>query len=102
MSECRRYEGRFALNVKIKSAIIFLRTDSDVRSLNTTIAEGPVEHHKPRLASRETSDGLTGTYIQWGNLGPDRIGAKMVATAACECRPEGSPWTGQSRALVKP
>ena len=36
--------------------------DSDVRSLKTTIVEGPVELHKSRLASRETGDGLTGTY----------------------------------------
>ena len=36
--------------------------DSDVRSLNTTIVEGPIEHHKSRLVSRETGDGLTGTY----------------------------------------
>ena len=36
--------------------------DSDVRSLNTTIVEGPIERHKSRLASRETGGGLTGTY----------------------------------------
>ena len=52
----------FALYMKIKSAIIFLRADSDVHSLNTTIVEGPIERHKSRLASRETGDGLTGTY----------------------------------------
>ena len=38
------------------------RVQSDVRSLNTTIVEGPIESHKSRLASRETGDGLTGTY----------------------------------------
>ena len=36
--------------------------DRDVRRLNTTIVEGPIERHKSRLASRETGDGLTGTY----------------------------------------
>ena len=41
--------------------LLYFRTDSDVRSLNTTIAEGPIEKHKSRLASRETCDGLTGT-----------------------------------------
>ena len=35
--------------------------DSDVRSLNMTIVEGPIERHKSRLASREIGDGLTGT-----------------------------------------
>ena len=35
---------------------------SDARNLNTTIVEGPIERHKSRLASRETGDGLTGTY----------------------------------------
>ena len=35
---------------------------SEGRSLNTTIVEGPIERHKSRLASRETGDGLTGTY----------------------------------------
>ena len=40
---------------------MFLRTDSDVRSLNTTIVEGPIARHKSRLASRDTGDGLTGT-----------------------------------------
>ena len=35
---------------------------SDVRSLNTTIVAGPIERHKYRLASRETGDGLKGTY----------------------------------------
>ena len=48
--------------MKIKSAITFLRTDSDVHSLNTTIVEGPIERHKSRLALRETGDGLAGTY----------------------------------------
>ena len=38
--------------------------DSDVRSLNTTIVEGPIERHKSRLliVARETGDGLTNTY----------------------------------------
>ena len=45
--------------MKIKSAtIIFLLADSDVRSLNTTIVEGPIDRHKSRLASRETGDSL--------------------------------------------
>ena len=34
----------------------------DVRSLNTTIVEGPIERYKSRLASRETGDELTATY----------------------------------------
>ena len=37
---CRKYKVHFALNMKIKSAIIYLLTDSDVRSLNTTVIEG--------------------------------------------------------------
>ena len=36
---------------------------SNVRSLTTAIVEGPIERHKSGLASRETGDGLTGTYI---------------------------------------
>ena len=35
---------------------------SEGRSLNTTIVDGPIERHKPRVASRETGDGLTGTH----------------------------------------
>ena len=88
--------------MKIKSAIVFLRTDSDVRSLNTTIVEGPIERHKSRLASRETGDGLTGTAHVVGKLEPDRIGAEMVARAPYAFRSEGSLSTGQSRGLVKP
>ena len=80
----------------------YFRTESDVRSLNTNILEGPIERHKSWLASRETSDGLTGTYSVWGKLTPDRIGAEMVERAACACRPEGSPWTGQIREVMKP
>ena len=38
------------------------RVQSGVRSLNTTIVEGPIECHKSRLPSRETGDGLTATY----------------------------------------
>ena len=30
--------------------------------MDTTIVEGPIERDKSRLASRETGDGLTGTY----------------------------------------
>ena len=47
--------------------------DSDVHNLNTTIVEGPIERHKSHLASRETGDELTGTYIvkeAW--IGPKR------------------------------
>ena len=29
-----------------------------------TIVEGPIERHKSRPASRETDDGLTGTYSE--------------------------------------
>ena len=32
---------------------------SDVRCLNTTMNEDPIERHKSRLSSRETDDGLT-------------------------------------------
>ena len=65
---CRKYKVHFALNMKIKSAIIYLLTDSDVRSLNTTIVEGLIERQKSRQASRETGGGLTGTY-SGGSLG---------------------------------
>ena len=34
---------------------------SDVRSLNTAIVEGPIERQKSRLAWRETGNGLTST-----------------------------------------
>ena len=56
------------MNVKIKSSTskcyICRRgcAHSDVRSLNTTIVEGPIERLKSRLASRETGDGLTATW----------------------------------------
>ena len=56
----------------IKSAIIFLRTDSDVRSLDTT---GPIERHKSRLAPRETGDALTGNYST-GSLDRTKSAAK--------------------------
>ena len=69
---CRRRKGRFALNMKIKSAIIFLRADSDGHSLNPTIVEGPIGRHKSRLPSRETDDGLTGTYSRGTWTGPNR------------------------------
>ena len=62
---CHRYKCRFSLSVKIKSSNCTADSGyahSDVRSLNTIIVEGPIERHKSRLASRETSDGLTGTY----------------------------------------
>ena len=61
----RKYKVSFVLNMDIKPHIIFFNSagaDTDVRSLNTPIVEGPIERHKPRLASRETGDGLTGTY----------------------------------------
>ena len=48
--------------MNMKSFITFADTVdalSDVRSLNTTIVEGPIERHKSRLASGETGDGLT-------------------------------------------
>ena len=41
-------------------------------------------------------------HIHWRKLGPDRIGAEMVARAPYVRRPEGSLSTGESRALVKP
>ena len=55
------------MNINIESFIIILRTrgrvqQSEVRRLNTTIVERPIERHKSGLASRETGDGLTGTY----------------------------------------
>ena len=28
-------------------------------------------------------------HTEWGNLGPDRIGAQMVTKAPCVCRPHG-------------
>ena len=54
------------MNMTIKSSIIFADTvdaltATFVRSLNRTIVEGPIERRKPRLASREKGDGLTGT-----------------------------------------
>ena len=53
--------------MNIESSIVFADTvgvcvQSDVRSLITTIVEGPIDRHKSRLASCETGDGLTGTY----------------------------------------
>ena len=63
MSEIQR---SFSLNIKILSSTIFCRhsgcVHSDVHSLNTTIVEGPIERHKSRRVSRETCDGLNGTY----------------------------------------
>ena len=60
----RKYKDRFAVNMNIKSFIIFADSGcahSDVRSLNMTIVEGPTECHKSRLDLRETGDGLTGS-----------------------------------------
>ena len=64
--KCRKYNVRFPMNINIESPL-YLRTQwtrvqRDVRRLNTTIVEGPIERRKSRSASRKTSDGLTGTY----------------------------------------
>ena len=73
---------------------------SDVRTLNMPIVEGPIEHHKSRLVSRETGDGLTVTY-SGGNLDRTETVPKMAARAPCACRPEGSLSTRQIHALVE-
>ena len=69
----------------IESYIIFCGhsgcVQSDVRSLNMTIVEGPIERHKSRLASSETGYGLTGTY-SGGSL--DRT--QSVPKWSRECR----------------
>ena len=61
-SFCREHEYEIVHFICGRSGCV----DSDVRSLNTTIVEGPTERHKSRLDSRETGDGLTGTgtYIR--------------------------------------
>ena len=74
------------MNTNIASSIMFAdRVDAlpttFVRSLNTTIVEGPIERHKSRLASHETGDGLTGTY-SGGNLDQ----SKTVPKCSRECR----------------
>ena len=71
--KCGKYKGRFALNTNINQIVYYTSghsrcADSDVRSLKKTIVEGPIERHKSRLASRETGDGLTGTYRGGGSL----------------------------------
>ena len=97
---CLRYRGRFALNMEIKSA--------------TTCADrqrySQFEHDHRRRADRAPQITASFTrdrrrvhwHIWWGKLGSDRIGGEMVVRAACASRPKGSPWTGQSRELVKP
>ena len=64
---CRRYKERSFCHEHDDSIVYYICrhsgcADSDVRGLNTTIVEGPIERHKSRLASRETGDGLTGTH----------------------------------------
>ena len=52
--------------MKTKSSIIFCGhsgcAESDVRTLNTTIVERPIERLNSRPASSETGDVLTGVY----------------------------------------
>ena len=66
---------------------------SDVRTLNMPIVEGPIEHHKSRLVSRETGDGLTVTY-SGGKLGPDRNGAENGRASAVRVQTGGKPLDG--------
>ena len=96
---CRRYKGRFSLNMNIKSVIVFADigcADSDVRSLNTTIVEGPIERHK--ITASFTRDRRRAHWHrERGNhLRPERIGGEMVARSACSFRQEGSPWKGKA------
>ena len=65
--KCRKCKGRFALDMNNISSILFASTvdaftSTFVRSLNTAIVEGPIERHKSQPGSRETGDGLSGTY----------------------------------------
>ena len=54
----------FALYMTRKNPIKFLPTESDVRIFITTIVERLIERQTPRLASRKTSNGRTGTYSE--------------------------------------
>ena len=58
--------------MKIKSAILFADRQ---RRWQFELVEGPIERHKSRVASRETGDGLTGTY-SGGSLGGTEFVAK--------------------------
>ena len=64
--KCRRYTGRLALHMNIKSSILFADTVDALTATSavwtTTSVEGPIERHKSRLALRETGEGRTGTY----------------------------------------
>ena len=56
----------------------------------------------PQIAASFTRDRRRAHWhILWGELGPDGIGAQMVARAPCACRTEGSLSTGQGRAPVE-
>ena len=81
----RRYKDRFPLNMKMKSAVMFadrLRHSQ----FEHAIVEGPIERHKSRLASRETDDGLTGTYSE-GSL--DRTESEAKWSRERRARPGG-------------
>ena len=67
----------------------------DVRSLNKTIAEGPIERHKSWVVSRETGVGLTATYCGGGL---DRT--EMVPKGSRERRARAGPRKAKRR--VKP
>ena len=71
-------------------------TATFLRSLNTTIVEGPIERHNSRPASRETSDGLTGTY-SGGSLDRTESGAKWTREQRAHPGWRGAP--GQDKVV---
>ena len=102
--KCRKYNVRFPMNINIESPIIFADT-MDTRSTRRP----QVKHDHRRRADRAPQIAVSFTqnerrahwHIQWGKLRPDRIGAEMVTSAPCPCKPEGSLSAEQTRPLVK-
>ena len=92
--KCRRYKGRFALNMKI--SLLHLRTESMRSQRRLQFGHGHRRRadRAPQIPASFTRDRRRAhRHVQWGKLGPDQIGGEMVARAACTSRPEGSPWT---------
>ena len=96
---CRRYTGRFALNLSIESVIVF--ADRQRRSQFEHDHRRRVDR-TPLIKASFTRDRRRAHWHIVGKLGPDRVGGEIVARAACASRPTESPWTGQSRELVNP
>ena len=107
--KCRKYKGRFALIMNIKSYRVYLVLYLGTQWMRSRRRSQFEHDHRqradrtPQITASFTRDRRRAHWhIWWGKLGRDRNCAEMVARVPCACRPEGSLSTGQSRGLVKP